>query len=159
MGTTGRKCGECWQVREPDSFLSDALRARCMVCRLDESSRNDPAAVRAKNLWTKYRITLADYQAMAAEQDHCCAICRKHQDDLPERRAGRPRADGAPPADNFRLAVDHCHATGRVRGLLCVPCNAALGIFKDSPEVLRTAIEYLQREPTFQPSVQPLFAA
>ncbi|MEV1013893.1 endonuclease VII domain-containing protein [Micromonospora sp. NPDC049801] len=130
-----------------------------MPCRLDAANRNDPRSSRARNLWSNYRITLNDYQELLVEQDYRCAICGVHQDDLPERRAGRPRVDGAPPAENPRLAVDHCHATGRVRGLLCVPCNAALGVFKDSPDVLRAVIAYLEREPRFQPSVQPLFAA
>jgi hypothetical protein len=45
--------------------------------------------------------------------------------------------------DRRELCVDHCHSTGKVRGLLCDPCNKALGLFKDSPELLNSAIKYL----------------
>ena len=41
------------------------------------------------------------------------------------------------------LCVDHCHTTGQVRGLLCDTCNKGLGLFKDNPKLLKSAIEYL----------------
>lgn len=74
-------------------------------------------------------ISLEQYEAMAAEQDGRCAICRRE----PSR---------ANPAE-FRLHVDHDHATGTVRGLLCRPCNVGLGHFGDDIEVLLAAVEYV----------------
>lgn len=59
-----------------------------------------------------------------ASQAGLCAICGKEPEDR-------------------RLAMDHCHATGRVRGLLCMHCNVGLGMFKDNKEVLEKAIAYL----------------
>lgn len=44
-----------------------------------------------------------------------------------------------------RLVVDHCHTSGKVRGLLCDHCNTGLGRFKDSPELLMAAIRYLKK--------------
>jgi len=73
----------------------------------------------------KYGITKDDYLRMVEEQGGVCAIC------------GKP--------DSIRLAVDHCHTTGIVRGLLCSGCNTSLGKFNDDIEVLRKAIEYLEK--------------
>jgi hypothetical protein len=44
------------------------------------------------------------------------------------------------------LCIDHCHKTGKFRGLLCATCNRAIGLLKDSPDLLRRATEYLQCE-------------
>lgn len=78
-----------------------------------------------------YGITLEEYERMEKEQGGLCAVCRK-----PEAvtRAG----------SKLSLAVDHCHNTGKVRGLLCTSCNNGLGRFKDDPELLRAAIAYLE---------------
>lgn len=61
---------------------------------------------------------------MEAAQSERCAICRE----VPAKG---------------RLQVDHDHATGRIRGLLCGNCNKAMGLFRDDPERLRSAISYL----------------
>ncbi len=63
---------------------------------------------RAANLWRQYGITLAQYDEMLTRQGGTCAICKK-------------------PPKVKRLHVDHCHSTGRVRGLLCGSCNGRLG--------------------------------
>lgn len=74
----------------------------------------------------KHGITLDEYNAMLAAQNGRCAICFA----LPEKK---------------RLSIDHCHATLKIRGLLCAPCNHALGFFKDEPKRLREAANYLER--------------
>lgn len=83
-----------------------------------------PTHRRALHLRQKYGLTLAQYEAMRDEQGGLCAICRR-------------------PPDVKGLAVDHDHATGSVRALLCGNCNTALGKFGDSPELMRAAIAYL----------------
>lgn len=71
------------------------------------------------------------YDVMSAAQGNLCAICNS-----PESTTGK--------LGKLRsLAVDHCHETGRVRGLLCMKCNMLLGAAKDDPEILRAAAEYL----------------
>jgi hypothetical protein len=84
-------------------------------------------ARREWELQTKYGMSTAEYAAMLAAQDEVCAICRT--DD-----PGRGKA----------WCVDHDHATGRVRGLLCWSCNNGLGLFADDPVRLKAAIEYLE---------------
>ena len=75
---------------------------------------------------TKFGITIEEYNALFAKQEGCCGICGAHQSEFTKA-----------------LAIDHDHKTGEVRGLLCMPCNTALGKFNDSPELLHSAIRYL----------------
>jgi hypothetical protein len=86
----------------------------------------------ARNEWlrSQYGITAAEYDAMLAEQAGVCRICGR-----PEVRVRQGKV--------LRLAVDHCHKTGAVRGLLCIDCNTGLARFKDDPELLKAAIAYL----------------
>lgn len=77
----------------------------------------------------KYGIGLDEVEDLLAAQDYKCAICRRPED-----------AGGGWIA---RLHVDHSHATGKVRGLLCMHCNTAIGKFGDDPEVLKRALYYL----------------
>ncbi len=72
--------------------------------------------------WYRYGLSDADYDALLARQRGVCANCKR----------------------NRRLGVDHCHATGKVRGLLCGNCNRGLGLFHDDPELLRAAAAYLE---------------
>lgn len=72
--------------------------------------------------------TAAEYMALHAEQGGLCALCGK--DEVANGRA---------------LALDHCHNSNRVRGLLCADCNMALGLFRDRPEVLTRASQYLSK--------------
>ena len=79
-------------------------------------------------LWVNYKIRPADYWRMHEDQSGRCALCSE-----PER------------GKRGMLHVDHDHATGRVRGLLCHHCNVALGHFRDDPVRLQAAIAYLSR--------------
>lgn len=72
-----------------------------------------------------YGITLDDYESLSKHQNDKCAICNKEE-------VGK------------RLAVDHCHATGKIRGLLCQKCNRALGMFQDDTKIIKNAINYLK---------------
>ncbi|MCP4251056.1 MAG: hypothetical protein GY778_28800 [bacterium] len=75
----------------------------------------------------KYGLSVEGFRLMLYAQDGVCLLCRR--------------------TDQFgrRLAVDHCHETGEIRGLLCGRCNVALGMLRDDPELLRAAAEYLSR--------------
>lgn len=89
-----------------------------------EWSAEDPVDRRTA-VERKFDLPLGWYSATLAQQGGVCAICESHQ---PERA----------------LVVDHCHVSGRVRGLLCTKCNLGLGIFRDSAEIMGRAIRYVQ---------------
>lgn len=82
-----------------------------------------------------YGIELEDFNALRASQGYRCAICRRHEEDIPKVRA----------SDNSALFIDHDHANGAVRGLLCQSCNILVGHARESEEILRAAIDYIRR--------------
>ena len=84
------------------------------------------ATVRASKLLATYGITQEQFNDMLAKQGHVCKICL------------------GPQQGKVAMAVDHCHTTGVVRGLLCNNCNRALGLLQDNPELMYKAIEYLK---------------
>ena len=79
-------------------------------------------------LLKQFGITPDDYKKMLEGQNGKCAICGAIESH----------------SKGHRLAVDHDHETGKIRGLLCHNCNVGLGNFKDSPDLIRSAIEYLK---------------
>jgi hypothetical protein len=142
---TERQCTKCKQVKPDTDFWRDNAERRrkshCRVCTAAASRewrRRQPnyekqryaaqrVETRERHLIRKYGVSLADYEAMLAKQGGQCAIC------LCEPST---QAHGV-------FHVDHCHKTGRVRGLLCRGCNHVLGHLKDDPKALRRAVEYL----------------
>ena len=114
---------------------------RCRTCRLLIQQRwrdNNPQRIkghrdankiasRLRYLWRVYGLTSDRYTQMLDEQDGRCAVCKYIF------------AEG-------KVSVDHDHETGRVRGLLCVKCNASIGMAGESPERLENLAEYLREE-------------
>jgi hypothetical protein len=88
-----------------------------------------------------YRLTEPVFNAMLAEQGGVCKICGR-----PETCKGKNH-----------LSIDHCHTTGDVRGLLCNQCNRGIGWFRDNPQQLRAAAEYLESHNADR-SIEPLEA-
>ena len=160
-----KRCKVCGQIKALDDFyrapgMRDGYRSDCKACNLAaKAARNaanpEPARERARE-WIRqnpdryaekqaryradgrkkvsdrrsylkrtYGITLEQYDEMLDAQDCRCAICRRS-----------PRSD-------ISLHVDHDHATGVRRGLLCFKCNNALGDFADDIEQLERAVTYL----------------
>lgn len=110
------------------------VRSECKDChnkvsrvRSKKYTKNNPAKRRSTILKSKYGISLEEYNAMLKKQNRLCKICG-HSD----------------PGPKGVFAVDHCHATGKVRGLLCYLCNMGLGSFRDSVSVLKAAIRYIE---------------
>jgi hypothetical protein len=86
--------------------------------------------VLARTRKKKYGITDAEYQNLLSKQHGICAICKKSQ--APVRSW-----------NGQNLAVDHCHNTGKIRGLLCNRCNRSIGYFEDNADLLAAAFIYL----------------
>jgi hypothetical protein len=80
-------------------------------------------------------VATREYLRLSKLQNNLCAVC------------GEPEPYGR------KLALDHCHTTGKIRGLLCTECNQGIGKLKDRPDILRQAAEYLERAQ--QPSSGP----
>jgi hypothetical protein len=112
-------------ARQRSRYATDPeYRARCLAAN---------AKTRRANLLKRYGISWPEYQLRLALQHGVCAICKKE----PKGRL---------------LCVDHCHATGKVRGLLCTRCNAALGSFEDDPKLMQAGADYLR---AFYESLEP----
>lgn len=96
---------------------------------LNHAKNPDRAArVARSHALRKFGLTEGSYEILLTRQGGCCDICKK------------------PEKFKKRLAVDHDHATGKVRGLLCQDCNTSLGKFGDSVEILRNAVAYLEKQ-------------
>lgn len=117
-----KTCDKCKESKALDKF--DPSRKTCRMCRNHLYSRGPK--LRRRQLKYLYGITPEQYDEMLKAQGGVCKICLG-PDNGPWKR----------------LAVDHCHKTGRVRGLLCAKCNKGLGQFEDDPERLKKAITYL----------------
>lgn len=83
--------------------------------------------IKDKALKRTYNLSLGDYEKMLDDQKDCCAICNKNKSEFKKG-----------------LGIDHCHATGKIRGLLCSKCNTSIGGFDDDIERLQSAINYLK---------------
>lgn len=126
-----KRCPTCKETKEPSSFYKnkakgDGLSSECKSCFLERSRRRPRDYVAQKDrrfLLKKYGLDEKVYAALLEKQSGGCAICGKK--------------------DRKRLAVDHCHKRGAVRGLLCFQCNTGLGKFQDSEQLLLKAAEYL----------------
>lgn len=85
-------------------------------------------SIRKYTLKSAHGMTVGQYEEMLSKQGGVCAIC--YSKDTARK-------------DQKHFSVDHCHKTGRIRGLLCNLCNTGLGHFRDSTDILSRAISYL----------------
>lgn len=144
-----KKCSKCKKLKRKSSFYvdnsrPDKLRPSCKPCTIEVNyasrlrnpekhrqsgrrwKKRHPEKHIENHLMYKFGITYAQFNQLSDFQNQVCAICEQ------------------PCRTHARLSVDHCHLTGRIRGLLCNQCNHMLGNAKDSPELLRKAAEYLE---------------
>lgn len=156
-----RHCTGCNTTKIITEFVKDkydksGFTYRCKKCRNKASyewNQNNKDKVKAANLKNRdkrkqfynspegiissrkahlkriYNLTLDAFDKMLEDQNFKCAVC-----------------EGNETHDKHRvMAVDHCHETGKIRGLLCFKCNSALGNFNDNKQLLINAIKYLEK--------------
>lgn len=119
------KCSVCKKDKEIADFSPSSLKDKYGKCKECSSLLSKKSFI-----LSKYKLNSDDYSALIKEQNNVCKICGKQE-------------SGVFRGKQKRLSVDHNHITGKIRGLLCSSCNVGLGVFKDSPDLLRKAIKYL----------------
>jgi hypothetical protein len=143
------KNGECWMKPSTFAKMKDAKRKwasenpdkvknhlnKTRVKNKDknkekirEDYKKNPTKYKNQFLKYRYGITLDEYNQMLISQNGVCEICNQKC------------------PSGYALSVDHCHKTGKVRGLLCVECNTGIGKLQDSVEILSKAISYLVKK-------------
>jgi hypothetical protein len=132
-GKKGDYCRPCkrdyYRGRERDPVLKSAGKKRALARLLADPTLRVKHKIRTRNkeLRRRYGMTVPEYEARLSEQGGRCACCGSED----------------PGGGSFR--VDHDHATGAVRGLLCNRCNSGIGMLGDTPEAIEKALSYLNR--------------
>jgi hypothetical protein len=137
-----KTCTDCGETKPLSAFrsrggdLAHLYKSHCNTCLFKhhrdwvEKNQDKVGEYREKDPWTlakrcsRRNITPEELVDRYERQECCCAICKKE-------------------ITITNSAIDHNHATGEFRGVLCKQCNRALGMFGDSPATLKNAIEYL----------------
>ena len=107
-------------------------RGECKTCQSEIARARNKITYDSKVKWkwnmkSTFNLTIEDYNIIFNKHNGSCAICKRHQTEFKKR-----------------LAIDHCHKTNEIRGLLCSSCNTAIGLFKDDIDSLSSAIDYLK---------------
>lgn len=139
-----KKCPGCKEIKTLESFYKsegshNGYASHCIICSTQVVGSRPNLKEERRRYYGKYKETQflcklkrefnlsgEEYYRYLNEQNGVCAICNKKE-------------------DNKRLAVDHCHKTGKIRGLLCTRCNPALGFLQDNIEIAKNLVLYLER--------------
>ena len=138
-----------WRAANPDKVRAaskkyyDNNKAKCAARAKDWNARHPSYATKQSRKWRaanpdkikchslrRVGFTLALRDQMLEQQNGRCAICAVEFSSLKQ----------------MHMHADHCHQTGRPRGVLCKNCNTGLGAYKDDPDLLRAAAVYLEKE-------------
>jgi hypothetical protein len=135
-----KKCKYCNESKESKDFNTNKSN-QCKKCRSivkknyrEKNKEKEKLSFLKRFFKRKYNITIEQYNEILEKQNGKCAICFSEK----SRRNGKTN-------QSEPLAVDHCHKTGKVRGLLCTNCNVGIGLCKDNIELFYNCITYLQK--------------
>ena len=130
----GKVCTKCGEFKEHNQYYKSGerngkqhIKSYCKSCAIVKNKQyieKNPYSWIAK----RYNVSLDVAKFLYLRSMQSCDICGTLWDGTKER-----------------LCIDHCHITGEVRGVLCKHCNHVLGHSKDSVQILKSAIEYLER--------------
>jgi hypothetical protein len=126
-------CQQCYmnQLYKKNPIMRQKARNRTNAYRKNNLEKVRQAD-REKHLKKKFNIGISEYESLQSAQNNLCAICKN-----PETTSCRGQKI------NY-LAVDHCHRSGVIRGLLCFKCNTAISIIENTPNILESIREYLK---------------
>lgn len=128
MSLEQKRCTKCGVIKELSAFNNDKVTKDGKAYQCRACAKLSPEKKREATLKHRYGITAKIYDQLAANQLNRCALC----------------STDVPGGSRKNFLVDHNHETGEVRGLLCYNCNNGLGMLKDSPKLLKRAIQYLE---------------
>lgn len=125
-----KRCSKCRADKPTEEFWKDSsrhdgLNHHCNTCssaKFKKWKDEHPEHVKSHRLKARYGIDRTEYFKIAEEQNNLCKICNRKR----------------------KLFVDHCHDTGKIRGLLCQKCNSALGFLDDDVSHVRSMLEYME---------------
>lgn len=142
----GQKCCTvCKEWKPLESFMSDkrttsGKSSRCSTCHykinrsrlaIDKDFRDNVNRLnRISKIKNKYGLSQESYNNLIINQNNKCAICSIEFNSISKKT---------------KIAIDHCHKTDSIRGLLCSRCNIGLGQFRDNENYLLSAIQYLRK--------------
>lgn len=138
-----KQCKKCFRILpatdfSPEIRCKDGLRSWCRSCHNDIGRRGrTPEKRNEAHLRQKYGISPEEYDYILTQQNGVCAICKR-----PETLI---HGHGSKKGSVRSLSVDHCHAIGSVRSLLCHKCNTSLGLMNEDPGLIRALLEYSER--------------
>lgn len=131
-----------WRARNKELMAEKAMtyyeqnkEQRCAYTA--QWKKANPQKILEARLLRDYNLSIDKFNTMLEAQGHRCAICEHEFKTMKNTH------------------VDHCHASGVVRGLLCGKCNMGLGLFRDKPEIINNAIAYLSRQWDSNPQSSP----
>ena len=124
-----KKCSGCEKTLHIRNFYKEAAKKSGFASKCRKCAKARTKGPKARNYYLKrrYGITLENYNVLLKNQSGLCAICKQ------KCTSGR------------KLAVDHCHKGGHVRGLLCGRCNRGIGYLREDSVIVLSALNYLLR--------------
>lgn len=135
---TRKRCTKCGRMRLIKFFYLRKNKTTryswCKHCLIESNKNWTPTQRQAKHylLRSRFGISIDEYERMLEHQNGCCGACGRHHSQFVKR-----------------LAVDHCHRTGLIRGLLCAYCNNRV-IGRHRLEWLQGAVTYLTNPPALR---------